>query len=109
MAISLTPAAADHVRKMLQQRGHGIGLRIGTRTAGCSGFAYTVDFADTIEADDRAYQSHGISVVVKNAQLSELEGTEIDFITGNVLNSGFEFHNPNVKSQCGCGESFSVS
>jgi iron-sulfur cluster assembly protein len=108
MAIHLTTAAANHVQQMLQQRGHGLGLRLATKTSGCTGFSYVTDYADALDPDDRVFESHGVKVVVNRQYLTQLAGTEIDYVTSNVLNSGFEFHNPNVKDMCGCGESFNV-
>lgn len=108
MAISLTEAAARHVAHMLEKRGKGVGLRLGTRKSGCTGFAYVVDYADDIGAGDRVFDSDGVKVVVDALSLPHLDGTQIDFRKTNLLNSGFEFHNPNVKDQCGCGESFST-
>jgi len=106
--VTLTPAAAEHVRRMLARRGRGIGLRLTTRRSGCSGLAYVVDYADALEEGEVQFESHGVQVVVPQDQLPLLQGTEIDFVRENLLNQGFEFHNPNVKSSCGCGESFSV-
>ena len=108
MAITMTDAAARHVAAMLQRRGRGVGLRLGTKKSGCSGFAYVVDFADSIEESDAVFESGGVKLVVDRASLDLLEGTEVDFVKQNMLNSGFEFRNPNVKDSCGCGESFSV-
>lgn len=108
MAIELTQTAADHVSRELARRGKGKGLRVGTERNGCTGFAYTVDYADEIGADDHTYSSHGVTVVVDHSALSQLDGTVIDFVKTNLLNEGFEFRNPNVKEMCGCGESFSV-
>lgn len=108
MAIQLTQAAAQRVQSMLDKRGHGLGLRLGTRKSGCSGFAYVVDYADDIRADDQVFESHGVKVVVDPDSLPALEGMEIDYVRSNILNEGFEFRNPNVKDSCGCGESFSV-
>lgn len=108
MAIHLTHDAAKHVQKMLQQRGHGLGLRIGTKASGCTGFSYVVDYADTIGADDRVFESQGIKVIVNLQDLKQLDGTEIDFVSCNIINNGFEFRNPNIKDMCGCGESFNV-
>ncbi len=107
MAIQLTESATRHVQKMLAQR-PAIGLRLGTRKSGCTGFAYVVDYADGICEDDRVYESHGVKIVVDNASLSILEGMTVDFVRENVLNEGFEFINPNIKDVCGCGESFGV-
>ena len=108
MSISLTTSAASHVQSMLQKRGKGVGLRLGTKASGCSGYAYVVDYADEIHNDDEVFESHGVKVVVDKQSLSNLDGMEIDYITNNILNQGFEFRNPNVKDMCGCGESFNV-
>ena len=108
MSINLTENAADHVKKMLEQLQHGIGLRLGTKKSGCTGFAYVVDYADTVEENDRVFDSRGIKVVVDTRSLPMLDGLTLDFVRENVLNEGFEFINPNVKEQCGCGESFNV-
>lgn len=108
MAVSLTEAAAQHVAKMLAQRGTGIGLRLGTKKSGCTGFSYTVDYADFIAADDRVFDSHGVKVVIAASSLEQIDGMEIDFVKNNALNEGFEFRNPKVKDMCGCGESFSI-
>jgi iron-sulfur cluster assembly protein len=108
MSVTLTETAAQHVQAMLLKRGHGIGLRLATKKSGCSGFAYVVDYADGVGDDDRVFTSHGVQVVVDSASLANIDGMEVDFVRNNVLNQGFEFHNPNVKDMCGCGESFSV-
>jgi len=108
MAVTLTQTAADHVRKMLDKRGHGLGLRLATKKSGCTGFAYVVDYADEIDQDDQVFDSHGVRVVVDANSLTNIDGMEVDFVRENVLNQGFEFRNPNVKDMCGCGESFSV-
>ena len=108
MAVTLTPTAAAHVVDMLSQRGRGLGLRISTRKSGCTGFAYDVDYADEIGVDDRVFETHGIKVVVDKDSLPRIEGMKVDFTKGNLLNRGFEFRNPNVKDECGCGESFNV-
>lgn len=108
MNVSLTESAARHVQAMLTKRGRGLGLRLGIKKSGCSGFAYVVDYADALEPDDRVFESHGVKVIVNAKSLSQVAGTEIDFVKHSLLNSGFEFRNPNVKDSCGCGESFSV-
>jgi iron-sulfur cluster assembly protein len=108
MAITLTPSAGEHVRKMLGQHDRALGLRLGTKKSGCTGFAYVVDYADEIGPEDRVFESEGVRVVVDSASLPQLDGTQVDFLTNNVLNKGFEFRNPNVRDSCGCGESFSV-
>jgi iron-sulfur cluster assembly protein len=108
MAVTLTEAAAQHVQRMLAKRGSGIGLRLGTKKSGCSGFAYVVDYADAVDADDHMFESHGVKVLIKGSCLENIDGMEVDFVKNNALNEGFEFRNPNVKDLCGCGESFSV-
>jgi len=108
MAVTLTESAARHVAGMLEKRGQGLGLRVGTRKSGCSGYAYQVDYADAIEAGDQVFESHGVRVVVDGASLAHIDGMEIDFVRQNLLNQGFEFRNPQVRDTCGCGESFSV-
>lgn len=105
--ITLTENAASHVRKFLAKRGKGIGLRIGVRTSGCSGMAYTLEFVDETNAEDQQFESHGVKVLVDPKSLSYLDGTELDYVREG-LNEGFKFNNPQVKEQCGCGESFSV-
>lgn len=108
MKVNLTEAAARHVQAMLTKRGRGFGLRLGVKKSGCSGFAYVVDYADELAPDDQVFESHGVKVIVNATNLPQVAGTEIDFVKHSLLNSGFEFHNPNVKDSCGCGESFSV-
>ncbi len=105
--ISLTERAANRVRSYLSQRGHGEGLRVGVRKSGCSGYAYVIDFADTVDGDDRVFEEHGVKVIVKDEHLHFLDGTELDFVKDG-LNEMFKFNNPNVKDACGCGESFNV-
>lgn len=107
MAISLTQSAADRVRSYLQKRGGGIGLRLGIKQTGCSGFAYVVDYADDVAADDVVFESGGVAVVVDRPSLEYIDGTEVDFVKQG-LNEAFKFRNPKAAGECGCGESFSV-
>jgi len=107
MSIKMTPAAADHVRKFLTNRGKGLGLRVGVRTSGCSGMAYVLEFADELESDDQVFEDQGVKVIIDPKSLLYLDGTELDY-TKEGLNEGFKFNNPNVKDTCGCGESFNV-
>jgi iron-sulfur cluster assembly protein len=107
MTITLSEAAARQIQQSMEKRGSGVGLRLGVRTSGCSGMAYVLEFADEIEENDRVFESHGVKVIVNPKALFYLDGTELDF-TREGLNEGFKFNNPNVKNQCGCGESFSV-
>lgn len=107
MAITLTPAAAERVRHFIAERGRGVGLRLGVRKTGCSGFAYVVNYADEVGTGDRVFDSGGVKVVVDAESLALIDGTEVDFVRHG-LNEAFRFRNPNVRGECGCGESFSV-
>ncbi|WJW76258.1 iron-sulfur cluster assembly protein IscA [Thiohalobacter sp. IOR34] len=107
MAITLTDAAAEHVRQFLANRGKGMGLRLGVKTSGCSGMAYVLEFCDEPAAEDVVFESNGVKVVVDPKSLVYLDGTELDYGKEG-LNEGFRFNNPNVKDSCGCGESFNV-
>jgi iron-sulfur cluster assembly protein len=107
MAISLTTPAADRVKTYLDARGSGIGLRVGVKKTGCNGFAYVVNYADSIDADDVVFEDQGIQLIVDRESLALIDGTEVDFIKEG-LNEAFRFRNPNVSGECGCGESFSV-
>jgi iron-sulfur cluster assembly protein len=107
MAITLTQSAANHVQSFLAKRGKGVGLRVGVRTSGCSGLAYKLEFADAVNPDDQTFECLGVKVLVDPKSLPYVDGTELDY-TREGLNEGFKFRNPNVKDQCGCGESFNV-
>jgi iron-sulfur cluster assembly protein len=107
MPVTLTEKAATHVSNYIARRGKGVGLRLGVRTTGCSGMAYKLEYADAVNPEDLLFESHGVKVVVDPKSLPYLEGTELDF-TREGLNEGFKFNNPNVKDECGCGESFNV-
>jgi iron-sulfur cluster assembly protein len=107
MSISLTEAAAQHVSRYLERRGKGLGLRLGVKTTGCSGLAYKLEYADETLPEDVSFESHGVRVLVDPRSLVYIDGTELDFVREG-LNEGFKFNNPNVKSECGCGESFKV-
>ncbi len=107
MAVTLSESAARHVTRYLENRGKGIGLRLGVRTTGCSGMAYKLEFADSPTEGDLEFESHGVRVLIDPKSLPYLDGTELDFVREG-LNEGFRFQNPNVKSECGCGESFNV-
>ena len=107
MAISLTKSAADHVRQFLENRGKGVGLRLGIKTSGCSGMAYVLEFVDEVNADDQVFEDQGVVIVVDEKSLLHIDGTELDFVKEG-LNEGFAFNNPNMTGECGCGESFSV-
>jgi iron-sulfur cluster assembly protein len=107
MAISLTDSAATRVRTYLAKRGHGVGLRLGVRRSGCNGWAYTIDYAESVAADDVVFEQGGVKVIVAAESFPLIDGTEVDFVKEG-LNEAFKFRNPNVKGECGCGESFSV-
>jgi iron-sulfur cluster assembly protein len=107
MAISLTDSAATRVKAYLAARGHGVGLRLGVRKTGCSGFAYVINYADKADPDDAVFEDRGVRVFVDRSSLSLIDGTVVDFVKEG-LNEAFRFRNPNVKGECGCGESFSV-
>ena len=107
MTITLTESAADRIKSFLENRGKGVGLRLGVKTTGCSGMAYIIEFADEIDSDDNVFEDKGVKVLVDPKSLIYLDGTEVDF-TKEGLNEGFKFNNPNVKDSCGCGESFTV-
>ena len=107
MPVSLTEAAARHVTRYLTKRGKGVGVRLGVRTTGCSGLAYKLEYADALNPEDLTFDSHGVKVVVDPKSLPYIDGTELDFAREG-LNEGFKFNNPNVKDECGCGESFNV-
>ena len=107
MAISLSESAAARVRDRLALRGRGLGLRIGVKASGCSGFSYVVDYADEARSDDLVFESGGVKVFVDPASLPSIDGMQIDFVRQG-LNESFRFNNPNVRAECGCGESFTV-
>jgi iron-sulfur cluster assembly protein len=107
MTVSLTPAARERVRSFLAKRGSGVGLRLGVRRTGCSGFAYVVNYADDLGAEDVVFDQDGVRVIVDRESLELIDGTEVDFVKQG-LNEAFKFRNPNVRGECGCGESFSV-
>ncbi len=107
MSISLTPAAAERIKSFLLKRGHGVGLRLGVKKTGCSGYAYVVNYADEVKESDVVIEQQGVTVLVDKGSLGFIEGTEVDFVKQG-LNEAFKFRNPNVKGECGCGESFTV-
>lgn len=108
MAVTLTESAARHVKAYAAKSGRAQSdLRLGVRTSGCSGLAYTVDYSSEQHDEDRVFEQHGIRVLVDRKSLPFLEGMEVDFIREGI-NERLEFRNPNVKDSCGCGESFSV-
>jgi len=107
MAVSMTVSAADRVRTQIDQRGRGLGLRVGIKRTGCSGYAYTIDYADDISDADEVFEAHGVRLVVSREHLAFMDGTEVDYAREG-LNESFRFRNPKVAATCGCGESFTV-
>ena len=107
MSISLTEVAAQRVRTFMAQDAESKALRLGIKKTGCSGFAYVAELTADIANTDHVFDSDGVTIVVDDKSLPFLDGTRIDF-TRQGLNEGFEYDNPNVKSLCGCGESFGV-
>lgn len=107
MAITVTESAASRVRNYLNKRGKGLGLRLGVKQTGCSGFAYVLDYADELADDDVVFEDNGIKVVVDQDSLKYVDGTRVDFVNEG-LNQMFKFENPQVAGECGCGESFTI-
>ena len=105
MTISITKSAAKRVQLFVSERENNVGLRV--KKTGCSGYAYVVDYADSINADDVIFEEHGVKVVVDPKSLELIDGTEVDFVKEG-MNEVFKFRNPKVKGECGCGESFSI-
>lgn len=107
MSITVTERAANQIQKQLQKRGSGVGLRLGVKPSGCSGYAYVLDYADEQSEDEIVFDQFDVKVLVKQADLDKLNGIELDYAKEG-FNEAFKFNNPNVKGMCGCGESFSV-
>jgi len=107
VGVTFTDRAAEHIRGFLDKRGKGIGLRLAVKTTGCSGLAYVLEFADEVAANDEVFEDNNVTVVIDKKSLVFLDGTELDY-TREGLNEGFKFKNPNVKDECGCGESFTI-
>lgn len=107
MPVTLSVPAAQHVANFIAKRGKGFGVRLGVKTTGCSGLAYKIEFADAALPEDLVFESHGIKILVDPKSLPYLDGTELDY-TREGMNEGFKFNNPNVKAECGCGESFTT-
>ncbi|WP_028454243.1 iron-sulfur cluster assembly protein IscA [Chitinilyticum litopenaei] len=107
MALTLSESAANHVANFLAKRGKGLGVRLAVKTAGCSGMAYKLEFVDVENPEDLVFESNGVKIYTDAKSLAYIDGTELDY-TKEGLNEGFKFNNPNVKNECGCGESFHV-
>ena len=107
MSVTLSVAAADRVRSFLASRGHGVGLRLAIKKTGCSGYAYVVNYAEEVGPADVVFEDRGVKVVVDADSLALVDGTEVDFVRHG-LSEAFKFRNPRARSECGCGESFSL-
>ncbi|MFO1327609.1 MAG: iron-sulfur cluster assembly accessory protein [Rubrivivax sp.] len=107
MGLTVSPKAAAQIRKALDKRGHGLGLRIAVTTSGCSGYAYALEFADAAAEGDLRFDAEGVSLLVDARSLPLVDGTHLDWVREG-LNEGFRFDNPNATATCGCGESFAV-
>lgn len=107
MAITLSESAARHVAESLTKRGAGVGVRVGVKSTGCSGFSYQLEYVDEAAPRDVLFEQHGIKILVDRDSLALIDGTELDYVREG-LNEGFRFNNPNERDRCGCGESFRV-
>jgi iron-sulfur cluster assembly protein len=105
--ISLTETAARKITQTIQRRGHGIGIRVGVKTTGCSGLAYVLEYVDTVQPDDICIDANNCKLFVYPKHLPYLDGMLVDYKRQG-LNEGFEFINKNERDRCGCGESFRV-
>lgn len=107
MSVSLTESAARQIQKQLAKRGQGVGLKLGVKKSGCSGYAYALDYADQLNETDKVFENFGVKVIVREEDLELVDGIELDYRREGI-NEAFQFNNPNVTGTCGCGESFSV-
>lgn len=108
MSITVTENAAKQIKKQLIKRGSGIGLKLGVKPSGCSGYAYVLDYADEQTENQTVFEQFGVKVLVSEKDIDMLNGIELDYAREGI-NEAFKFNNPNVTGQCGCGESFSVN
>lgn len=108
MSITLSTAARDRVRTFLSGRSDALGLRLGVKRSGCSGWSYVADVATQTSPDDIRYFDDGVAVYVDAEALALLDGMHVD-LERDGLNSRFVFRNPNVTAECGCGTSFTTS
>jgi iron-sulfur cluster assembly protein len=107
--ITVTDTAQKKIKQLLERRGKGDGIRVGVKTTGCSGLAYTLEYVDKYVYEEHVinYAQKDFVVLVDQKSYVYLEGLVIDWVR-NGLNEGFEFQNPNERDKCGCGESFRV-
>lgn len=108
MPVTLAPAALQRVKGFLAETPGAVGLRFGVKRTGCSGWGYVVDLADAEGAGDTVFEQDGVRILVDADSLALVDGTEIDFLKQG-LGEQFVFRNPNVKGECGCGESFTTN
>jgi len=106
--ITVTESAANRIRDMIAKRGSGVGLRVGVTESGCSGYKYALDYAESVTDDDIVIERDDVKVVVDKKSMEIIDDTELDFVKEG-LNQSFKFNNPNAVSECGCGESFSLT
>ncbi len=107
MSVTISESAARHVNRYLTKRDKGVGVRLGVKTTGCSGLAYTLEYVDELAPEDIVFEENGVKVLVDPKSLAYIDGTQLDFVREG-LNEGFKFNNPNERDKCGCGESFRV-
>jgi iron-sulfur cluster assembly protein len=107
MSISLTESAAKKINKQLQARGKGLGLKLGIKESGCTGFAYVLGYADELGDGDLVHEQFGVKVIINEQDMKFLDGIEVDYRREGI-NEAFKFNNPNITDSCGCGESFAV-
>jgi iron-sulfur cluster assembly protein len=105
MSISLSETAAARIKNFIGERPEAVGLRLGVKRTGCSGYAYVINYAVSIDSNDLVFEDRGITIVVDQESLPLIDGTQVDFIRQG-LNEAFRFKNPKAKGECGCGESF---
>ena len=105
--INVTETASRKIQQNLQRRGKGIGIRLGTRTTGCSGLAYVLEYVDQPDATDQVFDIDTFKIVVDPKSLPIIDGITVDYVRQG-LNEGFEFINDRERDRCGCGESFRI-
>ena len=108
MAVSMTPVATNRVKELMTtQKVENAFLRMGVRGGGCSGMTYDLQFDNELRKHDKQFEVDGVKVVVDVKSYLYLNGTTLDYVTQG-LTGGFTFVNPNAKSSCGCGTSFTA-